>query len=370
MSRFKPATMSIVICVVLASCTETAFADKPNREQLRDQCERILTGLVNGQLPEDAQIREMVVWKMRSWPTRIVEERLVAALDDKLPNVRYTAAEILLEKTKDKHEAEIRRALKQLQPATSHHRARHAAIRFRLGEKGAREEVRRWAVLRGTFLNKLTPFMCVMHPQIRTPGSGKCPICAMELIEGPGSLTQSDYHAQYVALAVLAEQSPRDVPTLARGILVGKAGPLWRLRAAQLWARVEPQAALPHLQLFLHSTDAHVVQETAVMLAQDFAKSSGQELKAAMEQHGSNPVVRLTIAEGLAKAGHQEHLEEIRQVVKAEPTPAQRELLPIAILAMGECGTADDATSLALHLKGAHRFEAAAAILKLLGHNK
>lgn len=345
--------------------------ERPDNEfaQIRRQCESILKKSLDAPLPENVGARETVIWRLKSLPIDIVESKLTAALDDTAAAVQLTAAEVLIERTGMKHTVKIEKALSDLKPITSLDRARAAVLRLRIGQENALDDVRRWAQLDTGFIRKLSPFICAMHPQVKRAEGGRCPICSLELFEVRRmDFGENDYHAQYVALRALAERKDERAVSLARGVLTGSAGPLWRARAAHLWAIVSPEEGLPHFRVYLHANDQHIVQETSLLLARDFAEQSVAEFQTLLDEAKANSLVRITAAEGLVRAGREKHLDEIRRVIDApesnleDGNPARA----WAFVALEECGTAEDIKRLKGHLAGEWRDFAARAILRLV----
>lgn len=335
------------------------------------RCKSILRRALDGPLPDDPFRRETLIGQLNSWPIELAESKLVAALDDKSNAVKMIAAEILLKRTGMKHIERIRAMIKKVKPKTSLEAARIAVLQLRLGEKNALAEVRRWAMLDVRIIQKLTPWTCAMHPQIRAPGKGACPICSMELIDFRGYIADADRHAQFVALLALGERKDERAANLARAMIASDAGPMWRLGAAHELARLNPDEGLPHVRVFLHSTDPHIQHEVITLLADDFAKQSVREFESILKKSAKPSMIRLSALQGLVEAGHVEHLDEIRKLTSAKDKRNIDAITrSLAMLTLGDCGTKDDLAILARHLETSDAHTAARAIVTLIDRLK
>lgn len=306
------------------------------------------------------------LWSLHRWPLRLIEDDLLKALDATSPEARLEAAEMLVERTDQRHRQRILRVLEKLAPEEDIPAARRAALRLRLGEADALDDVRAWAALEWKGEPAIRVWWCPMHPHVRLPREETCPVCQMPLVEAAFQYAYSQREAQRIALAVLADRKDRSVPEFARRILVDDAEPYWRLHAACRWSRVAPDEGLPHFRVFLEGPREHPWEIALSLAAEEVPQHFADEFRAVVADESQGPYSRLEAVVGLLAAGQREHLAQLRALVQAAEMDEQRLHHFPETRFLGEYGEREDVELLGSLLDGKQKPDAAAALLRLI----
>ncbi|MFT7629022.1 MAG: hypothetical protein ACI87E_000018 [Mariniblastus sp.] len=233
-----------------------------------------------------------------------VRDVLVQGLGAEDSQVRFVAANVLAEKSPMEFGDRIIGSLKAMTLQNSTEKVQRAVLLMKLGDEKAKHEVSHWAEQQ---FNKLD---------------------------------QNDWEAKLSALRALQAEGNK-VAEQVRSIVVSKAPAFVRVQAAGLWAEEDLHEALPHIKIFIKSSNRY----SAVALLADLApKQSVVEFrKIIVDAREDDEITVLVTHRGLLRAGETAHLTEIRKWVEQSAKQTVDDSIKIiGIYLLGELGLNED----------------------------
>lgn len=317
-------------------------------------------------LPEDAVARAHYLASLGyTWPFSRVERTIAAGLADPSPQVRLIAAQILLEKSDQKYRENVLSVIRNLDIGDSVESCRLAVLKHKLGEPGALQQLYDWSTLTGKANGSHKAWMCAFHGEITSTQQGVCPICDAELIErrhhGPEA---ADLEAQELALNALADRMDPLVAKVAKDILTDDVPGRWRGSVAVQWARIDRDAAHPHVKLFLESTVPRL--DVLNLVVEYVPEQFVAELRTIAKNEQLQAEWRLTAVRGLIAAGDAGEIGFARRFLVAANSETDAIGQHVAIHLLGDFGGEIDLKLLEAMLDTDHREAAASAIVRII----
>lgn len=281
------------------------------------RAEAIAHEITQRPLPEADAVRAHYLASLGyTWPFSRVERTFVAGLSDPAPQVRLIAAQVLLEKSDQRYREHVLSVIRDLDIRDSVESCRLAVLKQRLGEPGALQQLYDWSTLTGKANGSHKAWTCAFHGEITGTQQGVCPICNAELIEQHHLRPDvAVLEAQELALNALADRMDPLVAKVAKDILTDDAPGRWRGSAAVQWARIDRDAAHPHVKLFLESTVPRL--DVLYLVVEYVPEQFISELRAIAKNEQLQAEWRLTAVRGLIAAGHAEEIEFARRFLIA-----------------------------------------------------
>jgi hypothetical protein len=254
-------------------------------------------------------------------------------------------------------------SLQDLELSNSDDLCRLAVLKHQMGDIQSLQNIHKWAVLNS--LNPLEAWTCAFHPEVSESHEGVCPFCEAELVNNQFSQqSAADREAQGIALEALADISDPLVAKVAQNLLTSDAPSAWRAFAAVQWARINNEAAHPHVKLFL---ELEVPRLDVLYLVAEFVPGSFvSELQVIFDNEHLSFEWRLAAIRGLTAVGHSEGIDFARQVLNNPKIKSNLIAQHLAVELLAEFGNQDDIKQLKSMLESEHRIAAAGAILRIL----
>lgn len=350
----KAAPMTRLIVFVYTAFLASTIACGQASDESMQRCEKILIDSIN-----EADRKALDAWTLahaRLVPVEAVRDVLVQGLGAEDSQVRFVAANVLAEKSPLEFGDRIIGSLNAMTLQNSTEKVQRAVLLMKLGDEKAKHEVSHWAEHQFYKLDLgdwVCPMMCVLPEQ----DAGKCPVCRMHLVKHTRTPNQNDWEAKLSALRALRAEGNK-VAEQARSIVVSNAPAFVRVQAAGLWAEEDLHKALPHIKIFMKSSNRY----SAVALLADLApKQSVVEFRKIIDDARQDDEITLLAAHrGLLRAGETAHLVEIRKWVEQSAKQTVDNSNKInGIYLLGELGLNEDIPRLEKLL--GTKFEVAAA---------
>ena len=303
---------------------------------LKSRCVKIVVESIINSDRDSMNVRTLS--RARLVPFDSIKDSLVKCLDSENPQIRFVAAHVLADNAAMEYDAQIRESLTELKLVESTDRVRRATLLMNLKDEAARKEVEHWAEHEFDSL-ELNDWVCPMMCVKPAKEAGKCPVCGMKTHKLTRTPDGNDWEAKLTALRSL--RGEKKVGDKARAIVASNAPAFVRAQAAGLWAEEDLEQALPHIKIFLHSTNRYF----AVVLLADLApQESIDEFKKIIAADGAGDELTLWAAHrGLLRAGDMTHLPAIRKRVEDIARNDAEEFSKInAIFLLGDLGLKED----------------------------
>lgn len=289
----------VLVAGILALVPSRAVAQ--DSAIIKKQCYSVLTSAIAEGIESSNATR---IGLARELPLQSVRGLLVKALMNGDVQVRLISAEILAEKSPDEFADVIKKYLLDLEIAAPIDAVRRTAVLRLVGDTHAAEQITHLADLHGTQV-ATNGWMCPMQCAKSLKDAGRCPVCAMSLVKAIRVATVEDWQSRILALAALQSAATK-IDAKARSILTSDADAFTRLQAAGLWAKEDPNGAMPHLKLYVETPYRN---EAVWLMAEHPSDNAREVFQSILREPKSESLIQIAAYRGLLNLGER-HVDQ------------------------------------------------------------